>query len=259
MEDNKNLGEKVVNELQKDFTMVGKRRIHSWHAWLTAGIILGVLAGIAYVANQSGQFDQSLAGACPIITSPAKYQAAGSAQTAVTYEAYLAYDAWRNGASAPQWQIERYINPIMGVRDKALGACSADLQAKREGAVKYCTDQKADCKPVEYCTYSLTLPPNEDTCVVGSQGNLTYTYIGGQIQFRAKSDEESVACSCSGNIPGPTTPSGGGTTTAPVTPAGGGAPSTPSGKPSPTPGGTNTGTFAPGDELFSEFPQEDQP
>src|SRR6185436_15261990 len=56
---NQNLGDKVVSDIQKDFTIVGKTRVHSWYAWAIVGIVFGMAMAIVYVANRSGQFSAS--------------------------------------------------------------------------------------------------------------------------------------------------------------------------------------------------------
>lgn len=58
MNENYNLGEKVVSDLQKDFKLVGKSRIHGWYAWAIVGIVFGMALGIVYVANRSGQLSE---------------------------------------------------------------------------------------------------------------------------------------------------------------------------------------------------------
>jgi hypothetical protein len=54
-----NVGGKVLNDLQKDFKVVGKTRIHGWYAWAIVGIVAGMLIAMVYVANRSGQFSSS--------------------------------------------------------------------------------------------------------------------------------------------------------------------------------------------------------
>jgi hypothetical protein len=51
--------EKVVGDLQKDFKIVGSHRVHSWYAWAIVGIVFGMALGIVYVANRSGQIENS--------------------------------------------------------------------------------------------------------------------------------------------------------------------------------------------------------
>ncbi len=61
MENKHNLGEKTVADIKKDFTIVGRHRVHSWYAWAIVGIVFGMALGIIYVANQSAQFSASQA------------------------------------------------------------------------------------------------------------------------------------------------------------------------------------------------------
>jgi hypothetical protein len=57
--DQGNIAEKVVGDISKDFTVVGKHRIHGWYAWAIVGIVFGMALGIVYVANQNGEFSDS--------------------------------------------------------------------------------------------------------------------------------------------------------------------------------------------------------
>lgn len=51
----------VVGSIGKDFTIVGKHRVHSWYAWAIVGIVFGMALGIVYVANRSNRFESSSA------------------------------------------------------------------------------------------------------------------------------------------------------------------------------------------------------
>ncbi|MDO8729049.1 MAG: fibronectin type III domain-containing protein [bacterium] len=62
--------EKVLDALKKDFIVVGKTRVRSWHAWLAIGLCAGILAGILFVANRSGEFEVGMAA---ISASPTGY------------------------------------------------------------------------------------------------------------------------------------------------------------------------------------------
>lgn len=53
--------DEAVSGLAKDFTIVGRHRVHSWYAWAIVGIVFGMALGIIYVANRSAQFDSSQA------------------------------------------------------------------------------------------------------------------------------------------------------------------------------------------------------
>jgi len=33
------LAERTINALKKEYILIGKTRIHSWHAWLTVGLV----------------------------------------------------------------------------------------------------------------------------------------------------------------------------------------------------------------------------
>ncbi len=63
--------ESALESLKKDFIVVGKTRVRSWHAWLA----IGLAAGVLFVANRSGEFEAGSAQTVtpPFIKSPAKY------------------------------------------------------------------------------------------------------------------------------------------------------------------------------------------
>src|SRR3989338_8507578 len=61
MSNQNHLVEKALEALKKDFVVVGKTRVRSWHAWLVIGLATGIVAGIIFVANQSGEFEKSSA------------------------------------------------------------------------------------------------------------------------------------------------------------------------------------------------------
>lgn len=53
------LAARALESLTKDYVVIGKRRVRSWHAWLAFGLVVGITVGIALVANNSGQFNPS--------------------------------------------------------------------------------------------------------------------------------------------------------------------------------------------------------
>ncbi|MDO8569399.1 MAG: hypothetical protein Q7R89_01280 [bacterium] len=61
MQNPKNKIEKALETLKKEFVVVGKTRVRSWHAWLIIGLCVGIVAGILFVANRSGEFEVSRA------------------------------------------------------------------------------------------------------------------------------------------------------------------------------------------------------
>src|SRR3989338_8825658 len=58
---NERLVQNTLKTLGKDFIVVGKSRVRSWHAWLAIGVAVGVAAGVLFVANRSGEFDAGMA------------------------------------------------------------------------------------------------------------------------------------------------------------------------------------------------------
>ena len=49
--------ERAFQALKKDYALVGKTHIRAWHAWLVIGVLAGTVAGIAFVANRSGEVE----------------------------------------------------------------------------------------------------------------------------------------------------------------------------------------------------------
>ena len=47
------LVEGVSQALRREFFLVGKSRVRSWHAWLAIGITVGIVSGILLVASRS--------------------------------------------------------------------------------------------------------------------------------------------------------------------------------------------------------------
>jgi hypothetical protein len=74
------LVDKLVGDIKKDFTVVGKTRVHAWYAWAIVGIVAGMFLGIVYVANRSGQFTASHA---EISIKNAPMSAGGTVSTVV--------------------------------------------------------------------------------------------------------------------------------------------------------------------------------
>ena len=51
--------ERALAAFQKEYVVVGKTRVRAWRAWLLIGVAVGVVAGIFYIANRSGEVDTS--------------------------------------------------------------------------------------------------------------------------------------------------------------------------------------------------------
>lgn len=100
---NNNLGDKVVADLHNDFVAVGKHHVHGWYSWAVVGVCLGVLIGIAYVANNTGKFVPSMAStvlSCPG-TVPTIITASGDGYTSfnkVEWDDYVSYVTERSNS-----------------------------------------------------------------------------------------------------------------------------------------------------------------
>ena len=53
----------IVKDINKEFVIVGKHRVHSWYAWAIVCIVIGMFLGIVYVASQGTQFASTEAAA----------------------------------------------------------------------------------------------------------------------------------------------------------------------------------------------------
>ncbi len=52
---------KIFNLLQKDYVIIGKTRVKSWHGWLVMGILVGIAMGVVFIANRSLKFEDTYA------------------------------------------------------------------------------------------------------------------------------------------------------------------------------------------------------
>jgi len=52
---------RAIAALNKEYVVIGKRRVHYFYSWLVMGLLAGTAIGVALVANRSGQFDESAA------------------------------------------------------------------------------------------------------------------------------------------------------------------------------------------------------
>ena len=53
--------DKAIASLGNEFIVLGHTRVRAWHAWLIIGLAAGIVAGILFVANRSGEFEESRA------------------------------------------------------------------------------------------------------------------------------------------------------------------------------------------------------
>ena len=58
----------LLSSLKKEYMIVGRRRIKSWHAWLMIGLVAGATAGVTLVTNRSGRLEQSHASDLPAVS-----------------------------------------------------------------------------------------------------------------------------------------------------------------------------------------------
>ena len=51
--------ERTLGSIGSDFIVIGKRRVHSWYAWIVIGIAVGITVAVILVADRSGEFSPS--------------------------------------------------------------------------------------------------------------------------------------------------------------------------------------------------------
>jgi len=66
----------TLSTLSREFVVVGKTRVRSWHAWLAIGVVVGIFTGVLYVANRSGEVEKSSAQVPPLPTPSTEYNLA---------------------------------------------------------------------------------------------------------------------------------------------------------------------------------------
>src|SRR3989338_6108908 len=50
------IAKRVIKVLNQDFVVVGRRRAKAWQSWLFTGLIIGIVSGVVFVANQDVKF-----------------------------------------------------------------------------------------------------------------------------------------------------------------------------------------------------------
>src|SRR3989344_4865398 len=61
MSDPNHRADRFLQALQQDYVLVGKTRVHSWHAWVIIGACVGFFIALVLVANRSGELEPSRA------------------------------------------------------------------------------------------------------------------------------------------------------------------------------------------------------
>src|SRR3989344_1673677 len=61
MPDPNHRADRFLQALQRDYVLVGKTRVHSWHAWVIIGACVGFVIALVLVANRSGELEPSRA------------------------------------------------------------------------------------------------------------------------------------------------------------------------------------------------------
>src|SRR3989344_3648951 len=54
-----NMPDKIISDLQRDFTVVGNRHLHPFWVWGLLGLVVAFSGTMVYISNQSGQFSAS--------------------------------------------------------------------------------------------------------------------------------------------------------------------------------------------------------
>ncbi len=223
-----NLADKVVGDIKKDFTIVGKSRVHAWYAWAIVGVCVGMFLGILYVANRSGQFDASHAeegGSCPVLVQPVVrgfQEGYGTNTVAGTQKEADEFNKTLKGetGSLPLERLSALSDAQTSAKTAAFDMCVGFVKKEQDDAAKICNDQKADCLPGGgTCKFNITSPPApscaDKSCSASYEdGNVT-------IECTAVGFATAPSCKCNGTAAvaaggsGPVTgggPSGGVTT-----------------------------------------------
>lgn len=137
--------EKVVDDLKKDFKVVGSGRIHSWYTWAIIGIILGALVGITYVANRSGKIQESDASTkgSLVLSCPSSYQhvgigGIGSASVTITTEQRGALTRTVSGLQESERTDEQLKGIIYNLKQAAINDCQTQVTRNKPPASISC-------------------------------------------------------------------------------------------------------------------------
>ncbi len=103
---NAKLVSNALGALQKEYMMVGRTRVRAWDAWLVIGLMIGILAGILFVANRSGEFEKgeaivTQAGPVSVFLDPASPSSRNIAPGATNVE-FLRFKVVNNTKQAIQ-------------------------------------------------------------------------------------------------------------------------------------------------------------
>ncbi|OGF67235.1 hypothetical protein A3I27_04550 [Candidatus Giovannonibacteria bacterium RIFCSPLOWO2_02_FULL_43_11b] len=124
---NGKLVQNTLKSLEREFVVVGKTRVRSWHAWLAIGIAVGISAGILFVANRSGEFGAGMAASLAPIGAFENITATG-----------LAY-GWTLDQDVVNQSIDVhfYIDAPVGQGGEFAGSVSANMPSSDVNSIGY--------------------------------------------------------------------------------------------------------------------------
>lgn len=199
--------DKAVGDIAKDFKIVGSHRVHSWYTWAAVGIIVGVVVGVVYVANRSGQIEEGDAAvtqcsfAAPVITPSVVTQESVymPSPDALIYDKSLKTPPQYTEGEKDRARAAYLAERIQTASTKAVEKCAAEVKAREDAAVRICESRiKKSCEVRPSCQYSpdtapagscrAVMPCTKDTMISATAGGSTYV---------CKAEGEALARNCS--------------------------------------------------------------
>lgn len=165
--ENKNLGDKVIADLSKEFVAVGKHHVHNWYAYAIIGIVFGMAIGIIYVSNQSLKFDPSSAdtgaAAAPVqlicpFTDIVDVAVEGSAEVPYPAKDHELAIAWQEKSNISDEAKAAYSRARAAI-NTATNTALADCNTKYDSAVKDAKAKGDKCdvgEGVNQCSLHIT-------------------------------------------------------------------------------------------------------
>ncbi len=190
------LGKKVVEDIQKDFKVVGTNRIHSLGTWISAGLILGALVAVAYVANKQGKFIPTLAAYCPAMPGPFTYHGFGQKTAVMSTEEFniylISHSGVMNGLTDEQQaKVSDVSAKVDSAKLAAKEACKKNLVEQQVKYSDLCATGIQVCGDFPECTSGAVIPPDADSCEAAQCSQSSNT-----LDCTSTSPSETISCSC---------------------------------------------------------------
>lgn len=171
--------DKAVGEIAKDFKVVGSHRVHSWYTWAAVGIIVGVVVGAIYVANNAGTFEMSDAktgpgvkvstNQCLQVQRKTSQTISKEKETYLLKEEKIAYDLSLKNEYPDQESRKLAAIGAAKIEKASQGAlteCNAALTAKEDADQNFCdTSIKPRCEASSSaCVYNPNYTVGNGSC-----------------------------------------------------------------------------------------------